>query len=242
MEDGEEILIDYHAVQDALIAISEYFGRDTGFGISAIALFHDFSTLDRSGPSYHLRGALLRAGKHAEEFVKGLQSLPQEYQKPSFQCLSDYEKCMTSGTSKIACASLLAIDIANQIIPFAYALTVLGQRAPTLELREASQGFLRVLTRSQKEQQPTQLQQEHQSAIPKDAALIPSPFQDAAANTFAKACKSLPSEFKQQISQAYSDYKESVIQGNDHVECTSLLAYSIFQPLSSFKDGRDGEK
>ena len=52
-----------------------------------------------------------------DTFVAAAKQLPSEYSQPAFQCLEDFEKCRTAGTSAFMCGLALAICLVERLIP-----------------------------------------------------------------------------------------------------------------------------
>ena len=94
-------------------AAEEFFGSYSAFSRG---------TRGRITPGESEEQKMIIVERAASNFVDSARnSLPKEYQQPAFQCFSYYQKCVDSSGigTKFICAALLAICLAERIIPLA---------------------------------------------------------------------------------------------------------------------------
>ena len=64
----------------------------------------------------------LPPNKQGEDFAKAARKLPKKYTHQAFQCFADYDTCVHRETRKARrymCAGVMALCLAERIIPFA---------------------------------------------------------------------------------------------------------------------------
>ncbi len=54
-----------------------------------------------------------------QELSKIIPKMRRKYRTPAFQCLADYEECVSTGSSKYVCAGVLTVCLAERLIPLA---------------------------------------------------------------------------------------------------------------------------